>query len=350
MIGSALGLLLAHWSVELLVRLSPIEIPRRNELGRGLPVFLGAAGLCGLTTLFFSAGPAVWLVRQGLGATNWLAGRRSVTGSHHEFTIMRTLLAFQAAVCLVLVVAAGLLVKTTWVTSKVDPGFNGNHVLSVMLLPPRAQRGAPFADFAMHAIQTLASLGGVTAVGGTSHFPVVTGGWASESIIPEHPQVGEQSAALPVEHRVVTPDFFRAMDISLLRGRPFTWQDGATTQEVVVVSRSVAQRMWPSSDPVGRSVRYERTPDDKPMTVVGVVNDVNDFGADTPLRDTIYRPIGQGTWGNTTLFVALSVTPPNWQAASGKNFSRHSQRGLDCEGFKQCRRHSANRVRLGGSI
>ena len=307
-IGSGLGLLVANWSVELFVRLSPIEIPRRDELGLSVAAFLCAAALCALTTLFFSTGPAAWLTRHGLDAESWLISRRSVSGGRGEFRIMNTLVAVQAAVCLVLVLGTGLLVKTIWNLTHVNPGFDGDHVLSIMLLPPRATGGAVFPDFAMRAIQKLERMPGVSAVGGTSHFPVVTRGWWRESVVSGSPAT-DGSAEFPVELRVVTPDFFRAMNITLLSGRFFSWHDDANAERVVLVSRNLAERVWPGQDPVGRSIRSVKAPDDKPMTVVGVIADVNDFGSDTPPRETIYRPIAQRGWPNTTLFVRAVGDP-----------------------------------------
>jgi putative ABC transport system permease protein len=309
LIGSGIGLVVAHWSVQLFVRLSPIEIPRRHELGLSVPVFLCAAVLCALVTLLFSTGPAAWLTRHGSDAESWLAGRRSVSGGRGAFRIMKTSIAVQAAVCLVLVVGTGLLVKTMSKLTQVDPGFTGDHVVSVMLLPPRANRGALLPDFAMRAIQKLERMPGIHAVGGTSHFPVVTRGWWRETVISESPATNGRSAEFPVELRVVTPDFFRAMNIAQLSGRSFTWHDDANSERVALVSRNLAERIWRGEDPVGRSIRSVKAPDDHPMTVVGVVADVNDMGIDTPPPDTIYRPIGQRGWSNTTLFVHAAGDP-----------------------------------------
>jgi len=107
---------------------------------------------------------------------------------------------------------------------------------------------------------------------------------------------------LQVELRLVTPDYFRAFGIPRLSGRPFTWNDNAKTEHVLILSKSLAHQLWPGVDPVGKRVRS--TVDDKAWsTVVGVVADVQDFGLDTPAKLLMYRPIGQGGWPNTTLFV-----------------------------------------------
>jgi putative ABC transport system permease protein len=262
-----------------------------------------AVVLAVLTAVLCGAGPVLWLTGRNSGVKQWLTSRRMASGTRAERRTIGSLVAVQSAISVTLLLGAGLLIHTMVKLAEVDPGFRPDGVVAVRLLPPQSKRTTQFPAFAMEAITKMEAMPTVSAVGGISHFPVITSGWWMDDIMAEDLPEPLPGSELQVELRLVTPNYFRAIGVPQLGGRSFTWHDDANTQHVVILSKSLAHQLWPGSDPLGKRVRSTVDKDKLWATVVGIVGDVQDFGLDTRPRLLMYRPIGQGGWPNTTLFV-----------------------------------------------
>ncbi len=272
-IGGALGLALGAWS---LAALSPIKAPIDSAVLLFLLVVTTAAGIA------FGLAPAlqarkvdpIAAIRSGPGGQGWSSAARS------------TVVIFEFAFSLVIVVGAGILAKSFLRLMNVDPGFSPNGVLTLRVSVPASQN--PNALF-QRIEERLKPLPGVQTVAAANTLPLVANrATALRFHLPGSPLINPD--ALPVgQFRAVSPEYFRAMRIPLESGRPFANED--LKQPVVIISRSMARRFWPGRDPVGsRFVTGPWGPNPNWSTIVGVAGDVKQFGLDSEPTMDIYFP------------------------------------------------------------
>jgi predicted permease len=221
------------------------------------------------------------------------------------------LVAAQAAIAMTLLVGAGLLFKSFLTLSAVDPGFDPERLLTVRpVLAGATWSGQRLASFVSDLDDRLARLPGVDAVGATNVVPF--GAWSS-AIRYRRADRSPDEPLLQANWRTVTPGFFRAMGLRLLKGRLLDARDTADAPDVVVVTDSLAARTWPGEDPLGRQLVWGRT--GRPKTVVGVVSDLRDRGLDVAPRPTMFRAFPQLPWNDVTIMVRASGDPAGLAAA-----------------------------------
>jgi predicted permease len=194
-----------------------------------------------------------------------------------------TLVVTQVALTMVLLVGAGLLVKSFVKVLEVDPGFRTESAVAMEISltdgEPRRR-----ADFYRQALERVAELPGVTAVGGVNGLPMTGGGNNGQFLVDNNPALKGYG-----EYRVASPGYFDAMGIRLVRGRLFDRGDGADTPQVALVSESLAREYWPNEDPLGKGIQYGNMDGDtRLLRVVGVVGDVREFGLEAGARPTVY--------------------------------------------------------------
>jgi putative ABC transport system permease protein len=324
--GGAAGLLLAWLGLEALLRLNPSNVPRTSEIGVDGSVLAFTLVLSVVTGLGFGLIPA-WHAATPDPGRSLKEGGRSTEGARLS-AIRGAVVASEVALALVLLVGAGLLVRSLARLQAVDPGFEASHVLtmSVSLPDSRYAVASRRAAFFAQLLERVGRLPGVTAAGAVSHLPLAGRGLSAD-VRPEHG--APQSGALSIGDYVsVTPGYFRAMGIPLLGGRQLGERDVAEAPPVVVVSEVLARRLWPGMNPVGQRVIVGSTigADTTPREIVGVVGDVRAAGLESEPGPAVYAPYAQNPWPTMSAVVRSSVDPTQLAAAV-----RGQVRALDAE-------------------
>jgi predicted permease len=281
-IGGAFGLLLAAGATPFLARLAPTGLPMHAAPHIDMRVFAFAAVVTILTSIAFGVGPALRSFRHA--DVNALRSR-SAAGSGTD-RLRAALVLAEVAGTVILLVSAGLLLKAMWRVQAVDPGFRTEGVLTLRTqLPPKYADFAKRRQFYAKVLSQARALPGVTSAGYAAFLPMVFGG----GILPVKASGSEQ--AVPAGMRYVTQDYFTSLGIPLLQGRDVSQQDTTGSPLVTVLSESLAKRLWPAQDPLGRQVRV----DDFTWTVVGVVGDVAARGLERSSEPQVYFSADQQT-------------------------------------------------------
>jgi putative ABC transport system permease protein len=317
--GGALGLAVAAWGVELLVRLSPSSLPRLVEIRLDPSVLLFTLAASLTTGLIFGIAPALQSTMSQLSSALQDSARGSAGARGGR---MRSILVVtEFALAVVLLVGAALLVRTLWRLQRVDPGFDPKGVVMASLWLPQPnipENGRYFSNAAQvslyrRLIQRVQGLPGVQAASGGVRVPFggahATGPFRIEGRDPER-WTGAAEMSSP------STDYFRTLRIPLLRGRLFTDQDEEKAPPVAIISDSLARKYFAGEDPIGRRLwTNARTGPGPWMTIVGVVGDVKTAGLDLEERPMLYRPMLQAANLSFTLLVRGSSTPAALSAA-----------------------------------
>jgi putative ABC transport system permease protein len=295
--AGALGVLLAFWGAGVLLEWAPKSIPRLEESSVDLPV-LGFALLVSLVTgVVFGLAPALQASRPDLNEALKETGRSS-TGSSSTSRFRSALVVMEVAVAMVLVIGAGLLVRTFRAIQSVDPGYRPENVLIMDIAPPSTKYQEPFerVAFFQQVLERAGAVPGVRVAAVVSHFPLGgTGGgsFAIEGRTPRDPRDWD------AEFRSISLDYFRALSIPLLEGRWFTAQDGSGSVPVAVINQTMARRFWPNGSSLGKRIRrgpHGMMPPPGMMpwiTVVGIVGDVRHDGPTRATYAEAYLPYQQ---------------------------------------------------------
>jgi putative ABC transport system permease protein len=284
--GGAAGLLLATYCFEYLRRLIPPALVGLTELSPDWRVLLFTAAVSVGAALLFSLAPLFYSARTDVQSAIKASGERGSSASHGR-RLREALVAGQIALALVLLIGAGLLVRTLHSLRYVDPTLRQESVLTLKV--PFRMRDAEARDrFFGDAVERVSGLPGVIAAGFSTGVPLAFKGF-QVGIEPEGHAPGTR---VSVRYRVVTPDYFRAMGIPLRAGRNVSEADGKDGPRVALVNETLARKLWPDRDPLGR--HFRQGPSEAPaVEVVGVVADVRQVGADMPPQPEIYMPYRQ---------------------------------------------------------
>jgi putative ABC transport system permease protein len=326
--GGALGLATAFWGLEVLASLSVRAGDAFNPYAADLgAVRLDARAL--LFTLALSLGtavvfgllPALQTSRADLAAA--LDATTRVAGGASRSRARRALIVAEVGLALVLLVGAGLMLESLRRLQRVDPGFHAGHVLTAEVRLPSWKYGGgeKVAAFYDEALARLLALPGVQAVGAVSALPL-SGAEGSTGVLLEGAPELDPAARPSVHHRAATPEYFAALGIPLRRGRVLTARDDARAPKVAVVNETMARRLWPGQDPIGRrlaldfeAMRFfrDRAPELDLAAglreVVGVVADVRHSSLDGEPGPQMYVPFAQRPSADMTLVVRSSLDP-----------------------------------------
>ena len=276
-IGGAAGVVVASWAVRILSTLGANQIPRGESIAIDANVLLFALALSIATGIVFGVGPAMY------------ASRNAVHGALKEMhRAQQTLVVAEIAVSLMLLVGAGLLVKSLRQLSNVDPGFATDHVLTLQTSLPIARY--PEGDeipFYQRVEERLASIPGVRRVGAINILPL-SGNYSCDGFEIEGRPPYPPGQGPCAENRSVTPGYFDAMGIPLLRGRNFTRQDDEHAPLVIIISDDMARQFFPNDDPIGKRIVRAGG-----RTIVGIVGSVKHFGLDRAAPPEMYTPHAQ---------------------------------------------------------
>ena len=291
MIGGTVGLLVARAALYVVRTVNPGNIPRLDVITIDGPVLVFTFGVSILTGIVFGLAPAYRAARPDLNNALKAGGRNAQGegGLGSSRRRLRSLLVVaEVALSLMLLVGAGLLVRSFVRIQQVTPGFNPENVISMRLgasgrqFPNPEARGEYFQQFA----DRLAAVPGVQVRGAVTALPFTSSvGWGSISVEGWTPQPGQE---LQVDQRAVTPDYFRTMEIPVRQGRIFSTFDTLPNAErVVIIDEKFAQRFWPGQSAIGKHLWNDPK---QPMTIVGVVGTVKQYGLDVDGRIVVYRP------------------------------------------------------------
>ena len=291
LMGGAAGLLIANVSLSVVRTVNPGNIPRLDVIGLDGSVLAFTFAISILTGIVFGLAPAWRAVSVDLN-TSLKAGGRTTQGDggfHSSRGRLRNLLVVaEVALSLMLLIGAGLLVRSFVRLQSVSPGFNPDRVISMRL----GASGRQFEDRAL-AVEfyrqvgdKIASVAGVKVRGAVTSLPFTSSvGWGSINVEGFTPQPGQE---LQVDQRAATPDYFRTMEVPVIKGRAFTDFDAMpSAQRVAIVDEKFAQRFWPNENPIGKHLWGDPK---QPMTIVGVVGTVKQYGLDIDGRIVFYRP------------------------------------------------------------
>ncbi len=282
LLGGIAGLLLAVGALRMLVALNPSSIPHVEAIAINTSVLGFTLVICLAVGILFGIAPALSTSRvdvsNALREASRSAGR---SGGRHR----TVLVVAETALASILLIGAGLSLKSLWKVSKVEPGFNPRGLLTFRISAPARLKSQPYIFYqqvaekvgALPGVQSAVLARDVPMSGTDPSMPVAVDG--------KSPQVTD--GQIVTRLRIIGPDYFRGFQTPLLRGREFTADDAATSQPVVIVSQSLAERYWPKQDPIGRSLRPNIA--DAPWyTVVGVAADVRHWALDVDIEPTAY--------------------------------------------------------------
>ncbi|HXG90615.1 MAG TPA: ABC transporter permease [Vicinamibacterales bacterium] len=301
-IGTALGVLIAIWSIDAVRVFGAGRIPRIEEL-RIDAVMLAVASSAGVVScLLFGIAPALHGAAMGLGRLTD-DGSRSTAGHRR---VRQSLIVVEVALALLLLVGAGLLGTSFVRLIGVDHGFDAGGVLTMPIELPPAYNETRVIPFYAAVIDRIRVLPGVEAVAATSTNPFRQFGFSNTVTPEERAADAPPTGLLQAGWRSVTPDFFRALRIPLRRGRTFTDSDLASAPHVVVVSQSLADRLWPGGDPIGQRIFWGGTTG-TPRTVVGVTGDILDVRLDAEVAPMLFVPHAQVDLPAMTVIIRSSL-------------------------------------------
>ena len=292
--GGLLGVLGAVWSVEAIAKLLPENLSKLQGVNIDARVFLFTLGVSVLTAIVFGGVPALLAARTKPGATLSDVARDAAGGSSGRL-VRRVLVVSEVALAVVLLVGAGLLIRSFQLLRQVDPGFTTENVLTMRMVLPMPKYAKPEARRAFYdeTLRRIKEQPGVESAGMITFVPLSFGGMKFSFSVEGHPPPNDIDLPFAF-YRVVSPDYFRTLDIALQRGRFFEAHDTADSQPVVLVNRRLAEQFWPNEDPIGK--RLKIGPLDSPnawLTVVGVTGDVRQAGFYDELRMDLYVPYAQ---------------------------------------------------------
>lgn len=294
-VSGTIGVALAQCGIYFVRTFGPANLPRLHEVGLDWPVLAFALGVSLLTGLFFGLAPALGATREALLPSLKETGQRP-GGGHTSPKVRSALLVTQVALALVLVVSAGLLIRTFFRLLKIDGGFNPERVLTFQLSLPTSKYTDPNQIVALYrnALERLRPLPGVAAVGVGETVPM--GGEGESTVIRIPGYTPPNSKEFPfANYTIVSPGYFAAIGTPLLRGRDFSEADTAESQPVTVINTAMARRYWPGQDVLGKQVG-PASPRFPLATVVGVVPDVKHVSLREDDAPEMYVLYNQKPW------------------------------------------------------
>lgn len=292
-LGGVLGIAVASLGARAFLVFGPAHLPRSAEVVTDLPLALFTFALAGLAGLGIAILPALRAGQHALGTTLRISGRGAVA-DRGGVRVRAVLVAVEVGLSLVLLVGAGLLLRSLWRLRAVEPGYSADHLLAFQLALPRQRYrdGAAIARYGAEVTARLASVPGVTDVATASLNPLT----------PWHASINfgiEGSAAVTRErpatanYRAVAPGYFRTLRTPVLAGRDVASSDDGNAVPVAVVSETLARTYFPATGPLGARLRIDDTEGWRVVDIVGVVGDVKHAGLDADGTADVYVPYAQ---------------------------------------------------------
>ena len=308
LIGGGLGLVITTGALALLRALHPSNLPRLAEIDLDGRVLAFTALTCLVTTVVFGLAPALQAAGKDPQRSLQGGGRTGTGTARHR--IRALLILGEVALSVILLVGAGLLVRSFVALQEVRPGFDANDVLTFQLALPASRYPNPVArrTFLRELERRLGELAGVKRVGLISKLPLTGSGPLSPYAFDE--ATARNWESVTADGRQVSPDYFAAMNTRLLAGRAFTWDDAVDTPPVIIIDETLARQAWPGRSAVGRRLQLGPTGEANNMAeVVGVVEHERSHDLTRAVRPLIFYPIGQQLPTVVDVALEASVAP-----------------------------------------
>ncbi|HKO60920.1 MAG TPA: ABC transporter permease [Pyrinomonadaceae bacterium] len=341
-IGSALGVILAIWGIELLSSLLPATLPRGNQIAVNSRVLIFTSALSIVAILIFALLPALQTGSLDLRSSLSEGGRGGI-GGRKQGRMRRLLVVFEVALALVLLVGSGLMVRSFLNLQKVDTGFTARNVLTMRIpLPettypepqsaqdPTEPAGLRFSDQLLNRVK---SLPGVESATIATSIPLGGGNWGKFFTVQ-----GREASSLDdvplVSFALISPGYLQSFGIDIKRGRAFNDQDTGTSQPVAIINESIAKRFFPNEDPIGKTIWMgppeQLLPPDRVAAVdrfprrliVGVISDVKGRSLVSPSSLRVYAPLTQYRregWSNNLSLAVRTTSNPQAMAGPLRN-------------------------------
>ena len=308
-LGGLFSLLVAQWSLALLEALSPVDLTAIGHLSLSYPVlgFTAAISIltalaCGLTSAVEGSRPDM---QQALAE-----GGRQIGGGLRQRRLRHAFVIAEMALAVVLLIGAGLMLRSFASMRQVHPGFDSSNVLTMRMQLPRAKYADDSARirFFRELTERVSALPGVQAAGAVSYLPMAGLGAATRFTIegqPPDPPGQDKSTAVTVCQN----GFFQALKIPLLRGRLFTEQEMQQKRDVVIINEALARQYFPNEDPIGKRVTINMNDPDVPTEIIGIVGDTRAVDLISPARPASFWPHPQLAYNSMTLTARTAGNP-----------------------------------------
>jgi putative ABC transport system permease protein len=290
--GGAAGLLLAKWGMDALIAISPATIPRLGEVNFDWRVLVVTFGVSLVTGIAFGLLPALQAANPHLSEALKEGGRGSADTVRGK-RVRRALVVAEVALALALLIGAGLMLRSFVRLRNIDPGYNVENVLTVGLsLPAARYKDRPqVVAFYEQILGQVATMPGAQSAGLVDALPLAGGDYLSFLI--EGRALSPADLEPDAEHRVVSPGYFKAMGIPLIRGRLLSERDHAQAPFATVINETMARRYFPNEDPLGKRINLGDQQTEPWRTIVGVVGDVRNEGLNAEPNPQMYAPFTQ---------------------------------------------------------
>jgi putative ABC transport system permease protein len=296
LVGGGLGLLLAYWGVDVLVRAVPRDIadftPGWQQIGINPQVLSFTLLISFVTGIVFGLVPALQVSKPDLTDALKESGKSSAGLKRQR--VRNVLVIAEMALALVLLIGAGLLIKSFQQLQQATLGFNPSQVFvaNVSLGSTKYRETPQQINFFQQVLRRIENLPGVTSAA-TVNYPPFGSNSDRVFTIAGHPEPTPDTIP-DANYRVISPQYFRTMEIPLIRGRAFTEQDGANAPRVVIINEALARRYFPNEDPIGKQIKLGRYVEDNPLhTIVGIVGNIKHGGLDSEFEPEFYFPYAQ---------------------------------------------------------
>jgi putative ABC transport system permease protein len=309
-LSGAIGLTLGLAVIDPILAMSPDKLPRIDEVRPDSTVlaFALASSVAGALVVGFVS---AWRMSGSERRGGLAPGSRSGGASKSGRRTTAALVALEVALSLPLVIGAGLMTRTLWALTRVEPGFAPENVLVAQLsLPePRYENDGVRSTLIETFVRSAGEIAGVESAAATRNPPLGGGsGWSSDFTCEGWPP---DRFGIDVQHDDASPGLFRTLRVPLLRGREFEWSDAGEAPRVVIVNQALAERYFPGEDPIGKRIAFDRVPDADSTwrEIVGVVGNVRDQTLALEEEPTIYAPVLQGDDLSYFLLVRSEIPP-----------------------------------------
>ncbi len=314
LLGGGFGLALAWWGRDLVLAAIPIDFPFWMKFNLDWRVICFTMAVTLLTSVTFGMAPALQASQVDLNGT-LKEGGRSGSGAGRQ-NLRSLLVVAEVALSLVLLIGAGLMMRSFIQLQRIDPGFNPEHLLTARVDLPSARYDTPekVEAFYKRLLERAGALPGVQAVGATSNLPLQN--WWGRSLTVEGHSVLSVGQAPMIFHNVITPNYLRAMGIPLRAGRDFTDGDTRNSQKVTIIDERLAREYWPNESPLGKRVRFGPPEQNEPWhTIIGVAAGVKQERLDLVRRSSVYLPHSEITLDDLTLALRSTISSADLTAA-----------------------------------
>ncbi len=320
LLGGTLGLLLAVWSIDLIVAFKPRNLPRLDEISLDGRVLLFTCLITLISGLIFGLAPAIQSARANLNTALKEGGRSDMEGFGKR-RLRNILVVAEFALALMLLIGAGLMIRSFVRLQQVNAGFNPDKVVTMQLNLPRNKYREPAqgAAFQQQFLQKVQSLPGVESASLSMALPPNLAIMTNPFTVEGKPPASGEAQPL-AEELLISPDYFKTLGIRLLNGRVFTEADNGDAPSVIIINKTMAETYFPGQDPIGRRLQTGGYSPDVPYDlIVGVVDDVKYRGLNEEPKPTMYVPFLQNLWWRSMYIAVRTQNDPLTHVAAIRN-------------------------------